>query len=111
MASKRILASLKTPPEEIIQRDHLATALNAERMLRDHKFIVRLACLHWVYTGATGMAVCPRCTEMLKRSITDGTEDYEGYRAGRVRDTMAWKEDPCRQLNEPADLQGNFRRE
>lgn len=48
---------------------------------------------------------------MLRRSIADGSEDYEGFRAGRVRDEMIWKADPCRQFNESTDLEGNFLRD
>lgn len=100
-----------TPPEEIVRYDVIAAAFNAERMLRDRKFLVDLACGHKCYTQRLNRTRCPRCTEMLRRSIADGSEDYEGYRAGRVRDEMIWKADPCRQFNERTDLEGNFLRD
>ena len=98
----------KTPQERIVRRDHLATVFNPERMLKDRKFIVHLACGHAVYTGNLNKATCPRCTEMLRRSIADGSEDWETFRYLQARDTMVWPNDPCRQFNEPHNLAGEF---
>ena len=98
----------KTPLEEIVRRDHFLTIFNADRMLREKKFIVDLACGHKVYTGATERARCPRCTEMLRRSIETGQEDWESYRKGLIADEMIWPEDPCRTFNEKTDLEGRF---
>lgn len=100
-----------TPPEEIVRVDYLAMVFNVERMRRDRKRLVDLACGHKCYTNRIGKTRCPRCTEMLRRSIKDGTEDYESYRAGRVHDEMIWRDDPCRQFNELTDLEGNFLRD
>jgi hypothetical protein len=44
---------------------------------------------------------------MMRRSLL-GEEDWLAYRAGDKRDQMIWREDPCRQFNEPTDLAGNF---
>lgn len=57
---------------------------------------------------AVGKAICKRCTEMLRRSINDGSEDYASFREGLTRDRMVWREDPCRQFNEPTNLSGGF---
>ncbi len=102
------LSSLKTPLESIVRHDHMATAFNAKRILRERKFIVELACGHTVYTNAIDRCRCPRCCEMLRRSVLDGSEDYESYRSGLVRDNMTWHDDPCRQFNEKTDLGGVF---
>lgn len=91
-----------TPLENIVAHEHFITAFNLEKVLRDRKFVVQLACGHRVYTSAIYRAVCPRCTEMLKRSIEDGSEDYESFRQGKTSDTMRWSDDPCRQFNERA---------
>jgi hypothetical protein len=53
-----------------------------------------------VYTRSIHRVRCPRCTEMLRRSLKDGSEDYEAFRKGDKRDQMIWDEDPCRILNE-----------
>ena len=90
----------KTPLERIVSRDHLAAAFNIEKMLRDGQFIVDLACGHKTYTGNLHKATCPRCTEMLRRSIENGTEDWEAFRFRGRLDTMEWLDDPCRQFNE-----------
>lgn len=95
-----MVRSVKTPPERIVARDHLITAFNAEKMIRAGKFVVSLACAHLCYTRNQNTAVCPRCTEMLRRSVEDGREDWDGFRNGSVRDTMEWPADPCRQFNE-----------
>lgn len=105
---EKMISKTKTPLEEITRHDHIATAFNAEQMLRDGKFIKVLACGHNVYTAAQYRAICPRCTEMLRRSLRDGSEDYNAYRKGNKRDLMVWKEDPMRMLNEQTDAVGNF---
>lgn len=89
-----------TPPEKIVARNPLITMFNADRMLRTRKFIVDLACGHKIYTPNRNTAVCPRCSEMLRRSIADGKEDYDSFRKGLRGDTMSWPADPCRQFNE-----------
>lgn len=66
---------VKTPPERIVAREHLIAAFNAEKMIRAGKFVVSLACGHLCYTRNQNTAVCPRCSEMLRRSIKDGKED------------------------------------
>jgi hypothetical protein len=99
---------IKTPSERIIARDVLAAAFNAERMIREGKFIVDLECGHKAYTRALNRAVCPRCTEMLRRSIEDGREDWDGFRHHGKLDHMEWPADPCRQFNERTNLAGEF---
>ena len=108
MNNHDIAALAKTPLEVIGEHDVLANAFNKEKCLRDRKFFVDLACGHKAYTGALNKARCPRCTEMLRRSIIDGSEDYESYRKGLIRDQMIWHDDVCRIFNEPTDLEGNF---
>lgn len=102
------LSNISTPKEKIIRRDVIATAFNIDKMLKDKKFLVDLACGHKAYTGSINKCVCPRCNEMLRRSITDGSEDYESFRSGIIGDHMIWRDDPCRQFNEPTDLEDNF---
>ena len=97
-----------TPSEKIVDRDVMAAAFNVDKMLRDRKFVVRLACGHRCYTRNLNRAVCPRCTEMLRRSIKDGREDWDNFRKGLKSDTMEWLDDPCRQFNEASDLAGNY---
>jgi hypothetical protein len=92
--------SIKTPSERIIRRDYLAGVFNGAKMIKDGKFIVELACGHTVYTRALNRTICPRCTEMLRRSIADGTEDWESFRYRNSLDLMVWPNDPCRQFNE-----------
>lgn len=99
---------IKTPSERIIARDHLAAAFNSKRMIRERKFIVDLECGHKMYTRNLNKAVCPRCTEMLKRSIEDGSEDWDGFRHHGKLNQMEWPEDPCRQFNERTNLAGEF---
>ena len=103
-----IAANAKTPPEKIVRHDVIANAFNSERVLRERKFIVDLECGHKAFTGSIHKARCPRCTEMLRRSIADGSEDWDSFRKGLIRDQMIWRYDPCRIYNEPTDLAGNF---
>lgn len=99
---------LQLPREKIVRVDHLAAVFNAEKMLRDRKILVDLECGHKTYTGARYNAGCRRCREMLRRSLEDGSEDYDSFRKGLTEDRMVWREDPCRRFNEPTDLSGNF---
>lgn len=99
---------LAPPSERIVARDALAVAFNLDKNLRDRKFIVDLACGHKAYTRNLNTMVCPRCTEMLRRSIETGREDWDGFRKGFVKDTMDWPDDPCRQFNEATDLAGAY---
>lgn len=107
---KQLKMKIAAPPERIVATDVFLMAFNADLLLKQGKHIVDLACGHKAVTKAQGKVVCPRCTEMLRRSIEDGSEDYEGFRHRGLRDMMAWPEDPCRQFNEPTDLTGNFKR-
>lgn len=99
---------LKMDSEKIISRDHLAAAFNAERMIREGKFLVNLECGHKAYTRNLNKAACPRCREMLRRSIETGQEDWESFRKGLKRDTMEWPQDPCRQFNEQQIWRANL---
>ncbi|MGY3581460.1 hypothetical protein ACVIGB_000470 [Bradyrhizobium sp. USDA 4341] len=101
---------ISTPPEQIVSSEVFVMIFNAEKMIRDGKRLVNLACGHVAYGRALEKMVCPRCREMLRRSIEDGREDYEGFRHGNLPDVMVWPEDPCRQFNEPTDLGGNYKR-
>lgn len=103
-----IAALAKTDLERIVRHDVLANAFNKEFVLAKHKFFVDLECGHKALTGALNKARCLRCTEMLRRSIADGSEDYESFRKGLTRDNMIWLDDPCRTFNEPTDPEGNF---
>lgn len=101
---------IETDRERIIETDHLATAYNRERLgLSMTRRIVKLACGHNAITRNSGVMRCPRCTEMLKRSIETGKEDYESFRHGNALDHMVWTADPCRRFNEPTDLGGNYK--
>lgn len=100
--------TIRTPPEPIIRSDHLLTAFNPDVLLKKRKRFVDLACGHKAITAAISKAVCPRCTEMLRRSIHDGSADWDAFRNHGARDEMAWPADPMRQFNEPTDLAGRF---
>lgn len=102
---------ISTPPERIVSTDVFLMAFNSDLLLKQGKRIVDLACGHKATGRALDKMVCPRCTEMMRRSIADGSEDYEGFRHRGGRDMMAWPADPCRQFNEPTDLGGNFKRD
>jgi predicted RNA-binding Zn-ribbon protein involved in translation (DUF1610 family) len=99
---------IKTELEEIVRHDVLASAFNQELVLKNRKFFVILACGHEIITGALNRARCPRCTEMLRRSCRDGSEDYDSFRKGLIPDTMIWRDDPCRMFNEKTNLAGEF---
>jgi hypothetical protein len=62
--------------------------------------VVDLACGHKALTKNRKKMICPRCTEMLRRSLATGKEDYESFRNGIVRDQMVWEDDPLRFLHE-----------
>lgn len=102
---------VKTPMERVVSADFFLMAFNAERALSEGKRFVNLACGHKAYTGAFTRCICLRCTEMFRRSLDGRGEDYIGFRAGIVRDEMAWSDDPCRPFNEPTDLSGKFLRD
>lgn len=94
--------------ERIVATEVLALIANQETFLRNRKRLVKLACGHRIVTSASERAACPRCREMLRRSIETGEEDYESFRAGLVPDRMIWADDPYRHFNEPSDLAGNL---
>lgn len=102
---------IETDQERIIETDHIATAFNRERLgLSMTRRIVKLACGHNAITRNSRVMRCPRCTEMLKRSVATGEEDYESFRHRDALDFMIWPDDPCRAFNEPTDLAGNHKR-
>jgi hypothetical protein len=103
-----LAALAKTDLERIVGRDALLAAFNLELVLKRRRFFVDLGCGHKALTGALSKVRCPRCMEMLRRSIADGSEDYDVFRKGLIRDRMVWRDDPCRAFNEPTDLEGNF---
>ena len=93
---------IQTPPERIVRTDIIATGFNRERLGKDMtRRIVELACGHLAITRNLKTMVCLRCTEMLRRSIGSGDEDYETFRHGDRPDHMEWTDDPCRLFNEP----------
>lgn len=103
-AARGGLGHVATPSEKIVDREPMIAMHNAEKFLREGKFVVKLACGHLIYTRNRESAVCLRCSEMLRRSIycSGGEmEDWESFRRGVTRDTMRWKDDPCRVFNEP----------
>lgn len=90
-----------TPSEKIARRCAEIGLFQAGMFLRTRKAIVQLACGHYHLTRNAKAAVCPRCTEMLRRSVETGEEDYESFRNGVLIDRMEWPKDPCRNFNEP----------
>jgi hypothetical protein len=94
--------------ERIVRTDVLSLVVNGEEFLRTKRRVVDLACGHRTITAAQTKAACPRCREMLRRSITTGDEDYDTFRNRGGRDRMVWADDPCRTLNEPTDLSGRL---
>lgn len=100
----KLLAQIKPPKEKIIRIDELSLIYNFERFLENGKRVVDLGCGHKMLTKNRFNVVCVRCTEMLRRSIATGEEDYDGFRNRGARDDMKWPEDPCRMLNERTDL-------
>lgn len=87
--------------ERITRTDILMTAFNRDKLGADmlHR-VVELACGHRTVTKAISRCRCARCEEMLRRSVADGSEDYESFRRGGKLDHMEWKQDPHRSLNE-----------
>lgn len=104
------MKKITTPSEKITRRAHEIGIFNGGQFLRTKKIIVQLACSHYHVTRNIRAAVCPRCSEMLRRSIEDGREDWDGFRNGNVRDWMEWPADPCRQFNEPRRPQTALKR-
>lgn len=101
-------AIIRTPQEKVVRIDILLMALNKDVVDKGWVFY-DLECGHKAKSkGYKRRMVCIRCTEILRRSIKDGSEDYESFRKGIVQDKMVWKDDPMRQFNEPTDLAGNF---
>ncbi|MBL0928542.1 MAG: hypothetical protein IBJ15_00225 [Alphaproteobacteria bacterium] len=94
---------IATPPEKIVETD-LAATVSARGQLGDAmtRRIVLLACGHRAVARNLTKMVCPRCTEMLRRSMETGDVDYVGFRNGRREDDMEWPEDRCRAANEKA---------
>jgi hypothetical protein len=86
-------------PERIVRIDVLAMLDNPHLNILTGR-IVDLACGHKHLTKASNKARCPRCHEMLRRSIKDGSEDYDSFRKGLVRDDMVWEADPLRIFHE-----------
>ncbi len=101
---------LSTPPERIVRIDYLLLAFNPDVVLKEGKRFADLECGHKAITKNIKTMVCPRCSEMLRRSF-DGTEDWDAYRHHGAQDTMTWVDDPMRQFNEPTDLSGRFIRD
>jgi hypothetical protein len=93
---------ITTGRERIVETDYIATAFNRERLGPNMiRRIVKLECSHRAITSNSGAMKCPRCNEMLKRSIATGEEDYESFRKGLVPDHMDWPDDPCVLFNQP----------
>ena len=100
---------ITTPSERIVETDLIASAFNRERLGTSMtRRIVVLACGHRAVTRNSNSMRCLRCTEMLRRSIETGEEDYDSFRHGNGLDRMVWPDDPCRPFNEKTDLAGNF---
>ena len=92
---------IRTPPEQIASTDHIVSAFNRDKLGANmRRRIVTLACGHSALTHNANRMVCLRCTEMLRRSVATGQEDYETFRHGNGIDRMEWPDDPCRNLNE-----------
>jgi hypothetical protein len=104
-------STVRTPQERIVRTDILLNVFNPDEFMRHRRRFVNLECGHKALTSAWERTTCLRCSEMLRRSIADGSEDYDAYRYGDGRDRMSWPEDPCRAFNEPTDLEGNYVRE
>ena len=90
------------PLERISGIDLLAMVVNQHLIddLLTRRRIVDLACGHKLLTKALKQARCPRCCEMLNRSIQDGSEDYDSFRKGLKRDDMIWEDDMLRIFHE-----------
>jgi hypothetical protein len=99
---------IRSAPEKIIRICELSMIFNYEKFLTTKKRVVDLACGHKAFTGNLERMVCPRCSEMLRRSISGDGEDYDSFRKGLTSDQMIWREDPLRCLNEPTNLSGEY---
>lgn len=109
MSETTMIPEATTPRERIMRSDILANIYNPRLFCEKRKLIVDLECGHKAIAHARSRSiVCRRCTEMLRRSLTDSSEDWDAYRHRGKRDEMVWLEDPCRLFNELTDLEGNF---
>jgi hypothetical protein len=88
------------PLERIVGTDFLAMINSQHLSILTHGRVVDLACGHKLLTKLRKQARCPRCHEMLIRSIKDGSEDYDSFRKGLVRDDMIWEADTMRIFHE-----------
>ncbi len=88
--------------ERIVETDVLAMIENPHLDIIKDGRVVDLACGHKLLTRAMNRARCPRCREMLRRSLLDGSEDYDSFRKGLVPDRMEWEGDTMRIFHEPA---------
>lgn len=87
----------------VTRTDFLATAANPLVTKRLQHF-VDLSCGHKALVKLrTRRTRCRRCIEMQRHGM-----DYDGFLHHNVRDTLIWREDPCRAANEPTDLEGHF---
>lgn len=97
----------KLPNEKIVKTDALVTAFNTDMLdVRRMERVALLACGHHVITRNLKSAHCPRCQHMV-----DTGQDWDAFRHLKGSDTMAWPDDPCRALNEPANNGGHFIRD
>ncbi len=98
----RVVIPIPRLVERIVRTDILMTAFNRSKLgsRTPRRRVVELACGHRIVTTAAHRARCMRCEEMLRRSVTDGSEDYESFRHGGKIDRMEWADDPHRALNE-----------
>lgn len=86
--------------ERIVETDLLLTIANRDAANPLNR-IVRLACGHLRQTRNMRTARCPRCEEMLRRSLHDGSADYDAFRHHGARDSMTWLADPFWVVHEP----------
>jgi len=87
------------PAEKIIGTDFFLMITNHRSDVLDDR-PVDLACGHKALTKNKKSVRCPRCAEMLRRSLADGSEDWDAFRHHGKADTMIWLDDPMRQFNE-----------
>lgn len=88
------------PFERILGIDVWVLVNNPQIDILQDGSVVTLACGHNLFTKARNRARCPRCFEMLRRSITDGSADYDAFRNRGDIDTMEWPADPMRIFHE-----------
>lgn len=102
-ATPSILPRLSDMPfERIIDIEWLVMAQNQHLDILKDGLVVRLACGHKLLTKARNRVCCPRCHEMLRRSIATGLEDYDSFRKGLIPDRMEWPGDTMRIFHEPS---------